>query len=486
LLNAVEPKVVNGPEVLNKYVGQSEENIRALFKDAEEDQKKNGDSAQLHIVIFDEIDAICKQRGSSSSSTGVNDSIVNQLLTKIDGVNALNNILLIGMTNRKDLLDEALLRPGRLEVMIEVGLPDETGRTQILTIHTGKMSEASFLSRDVDLGALATRTKNYSGAEIEGLVKSAVSFALNRQVDMTDLSKEIDTDLIKVGVQDFEQALAEVKPAFGVNAEALESCAPYGLISYGPSHDKIVGLLQAMVRQISESERTSLLTCLLLGGPGVGKTALAASVALGSGFPMVRLVSPNDMVGFTETAKVSALQKAFEDAYKSPSAMLVLDDMERLLEYVHIGPRFSNHVLQSLLVLLKKPPPKGRKLLVIGTCSRPQVAAALGLDEEFTTQHTLPALSVSQGEVSAVLRHRQCFARDEEVEMAAQALSARLPVGEDGRVPIKRLLTLIELAQYGEEQMKASEKDRGRDPVLTLDQWSQCLTDYLAEFGPDH
>merc|ERR1711924_260899 len=117
-LKAAEPKIVNGPEVLNKYVGASEENIRKLFEDAEKEQKQMGENSQLHIIIFDEIDAICKQRGSSKDSTGVADTIVNQLLTKIDGVDALNNILLIGMTNRLDMIDEALLRPGRLEVQI--------------------------------------------------------------------------------------------------------------------------------------------------------------------------------------------------------------------------------------------------------------------------------------------------------------------------------------------------------------------------------
>ncbi|CAK9877063.1 unnamed protein product [Sphagnum jensenii] len=91
---------------------------------------------------------------------------------QIDGVEALNNILLIGMTNRKDLLDEALLRPGHMEVQIEIGLPDEKGWFQILSIHSNKMKKNSFLSADVDLKELASKTKNFSGAELEGLVKS--------------------------------------------------------------------------------------------------------------------------------------------------------------------------------------------------------------------------------------------------------------------------------------------------------------------------
>ena len=87
---------MNGPEVFDRYVGAAEENIRKLFVDAEKEYAEAGDASQLHVIVFDEIDAICKQRGTVSGSTGVNDSVVNQLLSKIDGVDSLNNILLIG------------------------------------------------------------------------------------------------------------------------------------------------------------------------------------------------------------------------------------------------------------------------------------------------------------------------------------------------------------------------------------------------------
>uniref|UniRef100_A0A8C2G4W7 Vesicle-fusing ATPase n=1 Tax=Cyprinus carpio TaxID=7962 RepID=A0A8C2G4W7_CYPCA len=215
MLNAREPKVVNGPEILNKYVGESEANIRKLFADAEEEQKRLGANSGLHIIIFDEIDAICKQRGSMAGSTGVHDTVVNQLLSKIDGVDQLNNILVIGMTNRPDLIDDALLRPGRLEVKMELGLPDETGRVQILNIHTAKMKQSKMLAKDVDIKELAAETKNYSGAELEGLVRAAQSTAMNRHIKAST-KVEVDTveaQMLEVSRSDFLASLNnDIKP----------------------------------------------------------------------------------------------------------------------------------------------------------------------------------------------------------------------------------------------------------------------------------
>lgn len=189
-LNSREPKIVNGPEVLDKFVGGSEEKIRELFADAEVEEKEEGDESMLHIIIFDELDAIMKKRGSTSDSTGVNDSVVNQLLSKMDGVDSLNNILIIGMTNRKDMIDEAILRPGRLEVHVEIGLPSAEGRDQILRIHTSDMVKNNRLSQAAidHIPDIVRETKNFTGAEISGLVRSAASFALAKTIDAKNLS----------------------------------------------------------------------------------------------------------------------------------------------------------------------------------------------------------------------------------------------------------------------------------------------------------
>eukprot|EP00494_Astrolonche_serrata_P024992 UN25252 len=239
MLTEREPKVVNGPEILNKFVGASEENIRKLFADARVDQDTNGDDADLHIIIFDEIDAICKARGSTGGGTGVHDTVVNQLLSMIDGVDSLNNILVIGMTNRKDLIDSALLRAGRLEVHLEIGLPDEKGRAQIFRIHTAKMRDNGFMGKDVDLEKLASDTKNYSGAEIEGVVKSATSYAYYEMVDTKNL-KNISEKAknMSVSMSHFTQALDEVKPDFGVAEDALTVRLEGGFHSYGKVFDR--------------------------------------------------------------------------------------------------------------------------------------------------------------------------------------------------------------------------------------------------------
>ena len=435
MLNGREPKVVNGPEVLNKYVGASEENIRNLFKDAEAEQAAKGEESELHIIIFDEIDAICKQRGSSRDGTGVGDTVVNQLLTKIDGVDALNNILLIGMTNRKDMLDEAMLRPGRMEVQIEIGLPDEKGRQQILKIHTNNMNTALFLGQGVDLNDIAARTKNFSGAELEGLVKSAVSFALNRNINMNDLSAPIDEENLKVEMGDFENAMDEVKPAFGAAADTLESYRAYGVYGISTAFEHIQKTCHMLVEQLKRSEKTPLMTCLLHGLQGSGKTALAATLALDSGFPFVKFVSADNYVGYSESAKCSQIAKVFDDAYKSSMSVIILDEIERLLEYVPIGPRFSNLVLQTLLVLLRRKPPQGKKLLVVGTSALSAVMATMQVDVTFAYSLEMPQLD-HEGIRNILQQYGKVPPAD--VEGAVALL--------DRGLSLKRLLMLLEMA----------------------------------------
>jgi len=443
-LNAREPKIVNGPEILNKYVGGSEEKIRELFKEAEQEQLEMGDNSMLHIIIMDEMDAICKQRGTVKDGTGVSDSVVNQLLSKIDGVDSLNNILLIGMTNRKDMIDDALLRPGRLEVHVEIGLPDEKGRLSILNIHTKGMREAKRVTPEAiqRLPEIATKSKNFSGAEIEGLVKAASSYALTRCVDVKDLKKGPDTKNLMLQYMDFERALDDVEPKFGAKSQELKAHYRNGFVPYGDNFDNLMGTLERLVEQVRTSEKTPLMSVLLQGPPASGKTAIAAKLAVDSGFPFVRMISADEMIGYSDVSKSQMIHKSFMDSYKSPLSLIFIDDIERIIDYVAIGPRFSNTVLQTLLVLLKKvPPDEGRRLLIVGTTSCPHLLEDLGLVQAFGVTQSIPLLDEPE-QVVEVLR---VAAHMDEKDAQSIAKNIAKPIG------IKQLLMVAEMAKQGSE-----------------------------------
>jgi vesicle-fusing ATPase len=446
-LKAAEPKIVNGPEILNKYVGQAEENIRKLFADAEKEYKQQGENSQLHVIIFDEIDSICKSRGSGRDSTGVHDSIVNQLLSKIDGVDSLNNILLIGMTNRMDLIDEALLRPGRLEVHVEISLPDEAGRVEILNIHTKSMREKGYLDKSVSISALAAQSKNFSGAELDGLVRAATSFAMQRKVNFQDVMSSKDMGEIQVTAEDFEHSFQDVKPAFGQRTdEIFARCLGHGITPFSQDFRQVLNACTNLLNQVRCSENTPLLSLLLHGSPGCGKTALSAHLAKSSGYPFVRRIGPESYVGFTEMGKVAAITKVFEDAYKSELSLVVLDDLERLVEYVRLGPRFSNILLQTIFAVLKKQPPKaGRRMLVIGTTSDKTFMEDSELIRGFNVVLQQPALEET-ADFRAVLQDLPGFT-DTVLQEVCVALRGK-------RIAIKTLELVAEMAVQRESPIR--------------------------------
>ena len=178
---------VKGPEILSKWVGESEKAVREIFKKA----KQSAPS----IVFLDEIDSIAPRRGAYEGSH-VTESIVNQLLTSIDGMDSMEDVVVIGATNRPDILDNGLLRAGRFDRLIKVSAPDEEARLAILKVHTAKMP----LGRDVDIKELAKLTKGYVGADIEALCREAAIVALREDKKSRAVSKN-----------HFEEALRSVR-----------------------------------------------------------------------------------------------------------------------------------------------------------------------------------------------------------------------------------------------------------------------------------
>lgn len=428
-LQSTKIQKVNGPELLSKYVGESEENVRKLFAEAQKDQKSLGDDSPLHVIIFDEFDALAKPRGMDSDSTGVAGNVVNQLLSMIDGVDALNNILLIAMTNRKDMIDPAILRPGRFEIHIEIGLPDENGRVQIFKIHTRAMKENGILDPDVDIVKLAAMTKNYSGAEIESLVKSANSHSLNRHHDLLDFQKELKfTGNETVNMADFMKALQEVKPDFGVDNNRLESRLRGKIISYGPRYEKLDATLKDFMQGFISSELDNN-SILLYGSKGSGTSSLACRLAKDSNIPYVKLISSEDLISYGDFGKMKFVQNIFNNAYRSKSAIIILDDIERLLEYVRVGARFNSSMLNCLITCLKKrPEQEGGKIIIIGTTSSKEVLRELGVWEQFNIKQYIPNLS-GDGEIQRALLQMCPAARNID----------KMSLNKDDQLPIKEL-----------------------------------------------
>jgi len=180
---------VRGPEIFNKYVGESEKAVREIFKKARQ--------TAPCVLFFDEIDAILSSRGMRDD-TGVSQRIVNQFLAELDGMQTLQNVLVIGATNRADILDPAVLRPGRFDGVVFVPPPDLDARLEIFQVHTRNMP----LDSGVDLTKLADMTEGYSGADIEGLVREAAMAAVR-----TDWKPK------PVEMKHFEEALQEVRPS---------------------------------------------------------------------------------------------------------------------------------------------------------------------------------------------------------------------------------------------------------------------------------
>ena len=347
------------------------------------------------------------------------------------------------MTNRKDLIDEALLRPGRLEVQMEIGLPSENGRLQILNIHTRKLQDHVTLASDVDLRNLAVLTKNFSGADIEDLVRAATTTARNR-LNIAQSTVMVDPDAIdKLNItnSDFLCVIEnDIKPAFGQAADESEHYIGNGLFMYGNPLEHVINDGELLINQTRMGKLVSPVSVLLEGLEGSGKTAIAAHLAyVMSEFPFVKVVSPENMIGYSESAKCQAIKKIFDDAYKSELSCVIVDDIERLIDYFPIGPRFSNVVLQALIVLLKKKLRAGRKLLIIGTSSCRDVLDQMQMLSCFNTVIHVPAIMNANYLVN-ILAKLDHFTQPELTEIEEQVSSKKICVS------IKKLISLVEMA----------------------------------------
>jgi len=191
---------IKGPQVMSKWVGEAERGIREVFKKAKQ--------AAPCIIFLDEIDALAPTRGSRGGDSGVTERVISQLLTELDGIEELRGVVVLAATNRLDLVDPALLRPGRFDSLIEIPLPDEAARLEIFKVHTrGKP-----LAEDIDLPSLAKATEGLAGAEIEALCRKATMLAIRAYLEGHPGGVEPGFQGFAVPMEDFRMALDLITP----------------------------------------------------------------------------------------------------------------------------------------------------------------------------------------------------------------------------------------------------------------------------------
>ena len=358
---------IAGPEIISKYYGESEQQLREIFEDAKEDSPS--------IIFIDELDSIAPKREDVTGE--VERRVVAQLLTMMDGLETRGQVIVIAATNRVDSVDPALRRPGRFDREIEIGVPDESGRKEILQIHTRGMP----LSDDVDLDHLADETHGFVGADIESLTKEAAMKALRRYLPEIDLDEEDIPpsliDLMIVKRDDFGGALNEVEPS-----AMREVLVELPKITW----DDVGGLNEAK-QQVKEAVEWPLTQpgkfdrmgieppkgVLLYGPPGTGKTLMAKAVANETNANFISVRGPqllSKWVGESE----KAIRQTFRKARQVSPTVIFFDELDSLAPSRNneMGNNVSERVVNQLLTELDGLEEMGG-VMVIAATNRPDM-----------------------------------------------------------------------------------------------------------------
>src|SRR6185436_15639028 len=314
---------IGGPEIMSKFYGESEERLRETFKQAQENSPS--------IIFIDEIDSIAPKREEVSGD--VEKRVVSQLLTLMDGIEGRGKLVVIGATNRPNALDPALRRPGRFDREIEIGIPDEEGRFDILQIHTRGMP----LEQDLDLKSYAKVTHGFVGADLEMVAKEAAMRSLRRiipEINLKESKIPIDTlNKIKITSQDLDDALKEVHPS------AMREV----LVQKPNIQWKDIGGLDNLKEELKEAIEWPLKHAdlfikasikppkgiLLYGPPGTGKTLLAKAVASTSESNFISIKGPellSTWVGESE----KGVREVFRKARQASPCIIFFDEIDSI------------------------------------------------------------------------------------------------------------------------------------------------------------
>jgi len=362
--------LLNGPEIMSKFYGESEKKIREIFDEAE----KNAPA----IIFIDEIDSLAPKREDTGGE--VERRVVSQLLTMMDGLKSRGKVVVIGATNRPNSIDPALRRPGRFDREVEISVPDKEGRLSILKIHTRGMP----LTKSVKLEELARKTHGFVGADINSLAKEAAMTVLRRNIHKFNLEedKEIPQETLnelRVSQKDFDEALKIVRPS------AMREV----LVETPTTRWNDIGGIENVKRDLKEAVEWPLKFpdsftrmgirppkgVLLYGPPGTGKTLLAKAVANESEANFIQIKGPSLLsmwVGKSE----EGVRKIFERARQVSPCVIFFDEIDSLAgkrgEAYASGSRVTENVLNQLLAEMD-----GIEdlinVIVIGATNRPDI-----------------------------------------------------------------------------------------------------------------
>jgi transitional endoplasmic reticulum ATPase len=358
---------IAGPEIISKYYGESEQQLREIFEDAKDESPS--------IIFIDELDSIAPKREDVTGE--VERRVVAQLLTMMDGLETRGQVIVIAATNRVDSVDPALRRPGRFDREIEIGVPDEEGRKEILQIHTRGMP----LSDDVSLDHLADETHGFVGADIESLTKEAAMKALRRYLPEIDLDEEdippslIDRMIVKR--DDFGGALGEVEPS--AMREVLVELPKITWDDVGGLDDPKQKVKEAVEWPLSSPQKFDRMGIeppkgvLLYGPPGTGKTLMAKAVANETNANFISVRGPqllSKWVGESE----KAIRQTFRKARQVAPTVIFFDELDSLAPSRgnEVGNNVSERVVNQLLTELDGLEEMGN-VMVIGATNRPDM-----------------------------------------------------------------------------------------------------------------
>ncbi len=318
---------INGPEIMSKFYGESEQKLRKIFEDAEENAPS--------IIFIDELDAIAPKREDVQGE--VERRVVAQLLATMDGLKTRGQVIVIGATNRVNALDPALRRPGRFDREIEIGVPDETGRLEVLHIHTRGMPLTTEGDEKVELERLAKITHGFVGADLNALCREAAMKALRRYLPQIKLEEEeIPQDVLdqlEVTNEDFIGALREIQPS--AVREVFIEVPNVHWTDIGGLHDEKQELIEVVEWPLKKPDAfvrlgiTPPKGVLIFGPPGCGKTLLARAVATESEANFISVKGPellSKWVGESE----KAVREIFRKARTAAPAIIFFDEVDAI------------------------------------------------------------------------------------------------------------------------------------------------------------